>query len=83
MKNWPVQEAKAHFSEMLETCIAEGPQMVTKRGQEKAVLVPLAEWKRLQSSRANLKDLLLSDEARYDLEIPPRGQGKHRPVNSF
>lgn len=32
MQAWPVQDAKARFSEFLETCLAEGPQMVTKRG---------------------------------------------------
>jgi len=40
MQTWPIQDAKARFSEFLETCLAEGPQMVTKRGSEAAVLVP-------------------------------------------
>ncbi|HLJ71856.1 MAG TPA: type II toxin-antitoxin system prevent-host-death family antitoxin, partial [Roseiarcus sp.] len=40
MRSWPVQDAKARFSEMLETCMREGPQLVTKRGAEAAVLVP-------------------------------------------
>ncbi|MBW7947287.1 MAG: type II toxin-antitoxin system Phd/YefM family antitoxin, partial [Sphingomonadaceae bacterium] len=47
MKVWPVQDAKARFSEMLETCVAEGPQLVTKRGEEAAVLVPAAQWRRM------------------------------------
>jgi len=38
MKTWRVQDAKARFSELLETCIVDGPQMVTKRGAEAAVL---------------------------------------------
>ena len=50
MKTWPVQDAKARFSEFLEACIAEGPQMVTKRGLEAAVLVPVAQWRMLQSA---------------------------------
>jgi prevent-host-death family protein len=40
LPTWPVQDAKARFSELLDTCIAQGPQMVTKRGAEAAVLVP-------------------------------------------
>ena len=32
MKAWPVQDAKARFSEMLDACLREGPQMVTRRG---------------------------------------------------
>ena len=38
-KSWPVQDAKAHFSEMLEASLTEGPQIVTRRGVEAAVLV--------------------------------------------
>ncbi len=34
MKNWPVQDAKARFSELLDTCVSEGPQVVTRRGTE-------------------------------------------------
>ena len=30
MNTWPVQDAKAHFSELLNTCISEGPQIVTR-----------------------------------------------------
>ncbi|TLY65017.1 MAG: type II toxin-antitoxin system Phd/YefM family antitoxin [Gammaproteobacteria bacterium] len=46
-RNWPVQDAKARFSELLEACVREGPQIVTRRGEETAVLVPIAEWRRL------------------------------------
>jgi antitoxin Phd len=75
MKGWSVKNAKARFSELLAACEREGPQLVTKRGVETAVLVPFEEWRRLSAHvRPTLKDLLLSDEARFDdLEIPPRG----------
>jgi antitoxin Phd len=80
MQNWSVQDAKARFSELLETCLAEGPQVVTKRGAETAVLVPLADWKRLQNAaRPTLKDLLLSPIARGDLDLPERGELRSRP----
>lgn len=79
MHTWPVQDAKARFSEFLEACMAEGPQMVTKRGTEAAVLVPVDEWRRLQAAaRPSLKQLLLSDEARGDLLIPARGSARRR-----
>ena len=48
MRSWPVQDAKARFSEVLDLCQTEGPQVVTKRGAEAAVLVPIAEWRRLR-----------------------------------
>lgn len=79
MQSWPVQDAKARFSEFLETCLAEGPQLVTKRGSEAAVLVPVDEWRRLQAAaRPSLKQLLLSDEARAELVLPQRGRGRRR-----
>jgi prevent-host-death family protein len=82
MHTWPVQDAKARFSEFLDACLQEGPQMVTRRGAEAAVLVPVGEWRRLQSvGRPSLKALLLSDDARAELTLPPRGQAKRRPID--
>jgi antitoxin Phd len=81
MRKWPVQDAKARFSELLDACLAEGPQMVTNCGAEAAVLVSIQEWRRLQAvARPSLKQLLLSDSTRADLIIPPRGRGKRRTV---
>lgn len=78
-KQWPVQDAKAKFSELLDTALAEGPQVVTRRGVEAAVLVPIAQWRRLEGlARPSLKELLLSTDARTDALTPPRGQLRHR-----
>ncbi|MEO8125013.1 MAG: type II toxin-antitoxin system Phd/YefM family antitoxin [Burkholderiales bacterium] len=79
MQMWPVQDAKARFSEFLERCLADGPQMVTKRGAEAAVLVPVDEWRRLQAAaRPSLKQLLLSDAARGTLPVRARGASRRR-----
>jgi antitoxin Phd len=76
---WPVQDAKARFSELLAACLRDGPQVVTKRGAEAAVLVPVAEWQRLQrTNKRTLKELLLADAARGDLNIPTRGARRRR-----
>lgn len=49
--------------------------MATRRGTEIAALVPVGERRHLQSAgRPTLKALLLSDVARAELTIPPRGQ---------
>lgn len=80
MKDWPVQDAKARFSEMLDACLEKGPQMITRRGAEAAVLVPAEQWQRLSNqARPTLKELLLSAEARSDLSIPPRSERRRRP----
>jgi prevent-host-death family protein len=79
MKRWQVQDAKAHFSELLDACLTKGPQVVTKRGVEAAVLVPMDDWRQLQhAARPSLKELLLTDDARADLALPPRGQRRRR-----
>lgn len=79
MKSWPVQDAKARFSELLDTCLKEGPQIVSKRGADAAVLVPLKEWERLQrNAKPTLKELLLADGARVDLDLPTRGKLRRR-----
>jgi len=81
MQIWPVQDAKARFSEFLDACLLEGPQMVTRRGTEVAVLVPMQQWQRMQSAaRPSLKELLLSGQAFTDIVAPPLGQAKRRPV---
>ena len=81
MKAWAVQDAKARFSEFLEACLANGPQMVTKRGAEAAVLVPATEWRRLHAAAMPLlKELLLATPARTEALAPSRGTGRRRPV---
>jgi antitoxin Phd len=79
MKIWQVQDAKARFSELLDDCLKDGPQLVTKRGVDAAVLVPVGEWKRLShQARPTLKELLLSDQARADFVLLPRGKRQRR-----
>lgn len=80
MNAWPVQDAKARFSEFLDTCVRDGPQVVTRRGAETAVLVPIAQWRQLtERGRPTLKDLLLAEAPRADLDLPARGAAGHRP----
>jgi prevent-host-death family protein len=73
---WQVYDAKARFSEFLDATLKEGPQVVTRRGVETAVLVPIDEWKRLQATaRPSIKDVLLDPDGPHDIPLPPR-----RPV---
>ena len=81
---WQVQEAKARFSEFLETSLTEGPQIVTKRGVETAVLVSIDQWRRLERRTApDIKELLLAPEARTELLTPPRSRHRRRSAPDF
>ena len=78
-KTWQVQDAKARFSEFLEASLSDGPQIVTKRGVETAVLVSIEEWRKLESrGRPSLKDLLLAPEPRTEALTPPRTKHSRR-----
>jgi antitoxin Phd len=81
---WQVQDAKARFSEFLNQTLKEGPQVVTRRGVETAVLVSIQEWRLLNRNRPTLKEVLLADEPRFDdLPLPKRGRFKLRPPVVF
>jgi antitoxin Phd len=83
MKSWPVQDAKSRFSEFLKASLTEGPQVVTLRGVETAVLVPMREWRSLRErARPSLKALLLAPEGRGELKPPPRGRLRRRTPRS-
>jgi antitoxin Phd len=84
MSSWQIQDAKARFSEFLNATIKKGPQVVTRRGVETAVLVPIEEWRRLQqSSRPSLKSLLVGPGVRFEKLTPERGSLKRRPPVDF
>ena len=74
MRNrWSAQQARLRFSEFLQACETAGPQIVTQRGVETAVLVPIEYWRKLEkSTKPNLKDLLLAPEAGTGELTPPR-----------
>jgi prevent-host-death family protein len=82
MHTWPVQDAKAHFSELLRASMTQGAQIITLRGKETAVLVPIAEWQRLQKAQPSLKALLLVPST-SELDIPERGTQSRRTIELF
>ena len=78
---WQVYDAKARFSEFLAATLSEGPQILTRRGVETAVLVPIGEWRQLQGQAKNSSlDPLLDPEGPRDLFLPLRRSLQLRPV---
>src|SRR5271166_2291863 len=69
---WQVQDAKARFSELLDDTLKKGPQVVTRRGVEAAVLVPIEEWRRLQSSA---RPVITTGGAAWDPQFTEGGVG--------
>ena len=80
MSSWQVQDAKARFSEFLNATLKNGPQVVSRRGVEAAVLVPIQEWRRLQTlARPSLKSLLLETGPRWNPLAMPFRSFRRRP----
>ena len=55
---WQLQDAKAKFSEVVKRAATEGPQVVTQRGVEAAVVMSMADYRRLEASRPSLIEYL-------------------------
>lgn len=63
-ETWAVAEAKAHFSEMIEKALAEGPQVITRKGRRAVVVVSAAEWERKTRRHGSLAEFLANSPLR-------------------
>lgn len=55
---WQLQEAKQRFSELIRSVETEGPQVVTRHGDEVAVVIDIAEYRRLRGGGPDFKQFL-------------------------
>ena len=89
----PAFDITTRLSDLVETTLKEGPQVVTKNGVETAVLVPIKEWKFLQAGQPwrlsesgpgrSLKDILLDPNGPHDIYVPRRGRYRRRKPAEF
>ena len=79
--HWQVQEAKQRFSEVLRRAKAEGPQIVTKHGQDVAVVVDIDEFHRLMAPPLDFKEFLLSIPKGDDLDLSRSGDDFVREID--
>ena len=56
--HWQVQEVKQRLSEVLRAVESEGPQTITRHGEEVAVLIDIEEYRKLTGPKRDLKELL-------------------------
>jgi len=59
MRKWQMQEAKAKFAEVVKRAASEGPQVVTHRGADTAIVLSVEEYRRLNAARPSLVEFLL------------------------
>jgi antitoxin Phd len=67
--SWQVQDAKQRFSELIRRAQSDGPQVVTRHGEEIAVVIDIADYRRLRGETAEFKDYLRSGPAFDDLDL--------------
>lgn len=67
---WPLQDAKARFSEVVRRARTEGPQHVTVHGREEVVVISAADFSRLKGgvTGQHLIDVM-QETAGSDLEF--------------
>jgi prevent-host-death family protein len=69
--HWQLQEAKQRFSEVVRSAVADGPQFVTRHGDEVAVVLDIREYRRLRGGTQDFKDFLRSaPDVDLDLDRP-------------
>lgn len=66
---WQIQDAKQRFSEMIRAVAHDGPQIITRHGEEVAVVVDIAEYRRLTRPAVDLTGLLLGGPKLQDAAV--------------
>jgi antitoxin Phd len=71
MTRWQLQEAKARFSELIDDTLEKGPQVITRRGIDTAVVVSIDQWHKLKDeNHLTWKEALLGEGR--DSKFPTR-----------
>lgn len=68
MHTWQLQEAKSRFSELVDRTLAEGPQLITRRGAEAVVVIAAPEFRRMHSG-LSLREVLRNAPRGEPLEL--------------
>lgn len=78
---WPVAEAKARLSAVIDRAIADGPQIITRNGRDAVVVVAAAEWERKTKRVGNLAEFLAASPLRGAEIVLDREQAPPRDID--
>jgi antitoxin Phd len=70
-QTWQLQEAKNKLSQVINNAVKGGPQIITKRGVEVAIVLSYTEYQKMVASRGHLSDFFRQSplaEVELDLE---------------
>ncbi len=71
MAPWQLQQAKTRLSEVIEEAHSRGPQIITRHGAERAVVLSIGDYRALIAHKPNLKEYLLGGPKVDSFEIEP------------
>lgn len=66
---WQVQQAKQRLSEVLRAAQRGEPQVITRHGEDVAVVIDIASYRRLAGVQVELADYLREGPAFDDLDL--------------
>jgi antitoxin Phd len=69
MARWQVQEAKTRLSEVIERAQSKGPQIITRHGAERAVILSITDYRTLIAHKPGLKEYLLGGPKVAEFEV--------------
>lgn len=67
--SWQLQEAKNHFSKVVEEALTHGPQTVTRHGREVVVVLSVEEYRRMKQPQKNIVEALMQIPQEYRVEL--------------
>ena len=78
---WQLQKAKNSFSELVNEALMHGPQIITRHGEETAVLMSMVDYKKKTQGRKSLMSILRRFPKEIPLDLTRNKSNKSRDVD--
>ncbi len=69
MAIWQIQQAKTRLSELIEQASSNGPQIITRHGSERAVILSMEDYRALIANKPSFTEYLLNGSKVDSFEI--------------
>jgi prevent-host-death family protein len=79
---WQLQEAKNKLSQVVDLSLSDGPQIISRRGKNTAVVLSYGEYKQITSRKKSVKEAIMAmDLSQLDLTRDKSPTGRATPIN--
>lgn len=79
--SWALKDARAHFSELVDKALTQGPQIVTRNDRKAVVVVAMEEWERRHRRQGDLVDFFARSPLREEGVVIERVLDQPREVD--